>query len=351
MNFNIDDTLKNIREFNQLIFNKPIQQFACTPKDIVWKKNKARLYRYKAYSRRRKYSTPVLFIYALINKPTVLDLMPGQSMVEYLINEGFDVYLLDWGTPGLEDKDLGFGDLVNDYIHNAVKKILKVSGSDSLTLSGYCMGGTMSCMYAGRYPNPIIKNLVLLAAPISFRSAGISSLWLKHSSYDVDKVVRTFEMIPPDYLDSGLRMLNPVSNYISKYSKLWKLLQNGVDVTSWLAVNKWADDGIPFPGKAYQEWIHELYQEDALYNGEFFLHGNRVNLKNIYCPLLAMAGARDHIVIEPQAKAIVESVSSEDLTYKSFNTGHGGLVFGKVATNETYHYLSQWLSSHSDKAV
>jgi polyhydroxyalkanoate synthase len=106
----------------------PIDTFASTNKDTVWAKNKARLYHY--HSRRRiKYRTPVLFAYALINRASLLDLMPGQSLVEHLLKEGYDVYLLDWGTPGLEDKEIGFGDLVFDYVDAAVKKVLQISGS------------------------------------------------------------------------------------------------------------------------------------------------------------------------------------------------------------------------------
>jgi polyhydroxyalkanoate synthase len=132
-----------------------------TPKEVIWAKNKARLYRYKAATERR-FPVPVLLVYALINRSYVLDLLPGNSLVEYLVGQGFDVYLLDWGTPGDEDQGLTFEHYVLDYLHRAVSKVLKTSRSREFTLLGYCMGGTISAMYAALFPGSPLRNLLLL---------------------------------------------------------------------------------------------------------------------------------------------------------------------------------------------
>src|SRR5918997_2958125 len=76
-----------------------------TPKETIWTKNKARLYHYGPNAEKR-HSGPILMVYALINRPYILDLMPGNSFIEYLVGEGYDVYMLDWGVPGDEDRDL-----------------------------------------------------------------------------------------------------------------------------------------------------------------------------------------------------------------------------------------------------
>src|SRR5919202_6166950 len=138
-----------------------------TPKEVVWTKNKAKLYRYEPY-REKKYPVPILMVYALINRPYVLDLLPGNSFIEYLVNEGFDVYLLDWGIPGDEDQDLDVENYILDYLPRAVKKVLRTSGAEEFTLFGYCMGGTMAAMYAALFPDKPLKNLVPLAAPFDF---------------------------------------------------------------------------------------------------------------------------------------------------------------------------------------
>src|ERR671939_71800 len=138
-----------------------------TPKETVWTKNKAKLYHY-APNAEKKHPVPILMVYALINRPYILDLMPGNSFIEYLVGEGFDVYMLDWGIPGEEDKDLSFENYVLDYLPEVVEQLLEDSEAEGLTLFGYCQGGTMSAIYASLFPGEFLKNLVLLATPIDF---------------------------------------------------------------------------------------------------------------------------------------------------------------------------------------
>src|SRR5919202_4912282 len=104
-----------------------------TPKEVVWTKNKAKLYRYEPY-REKKYPVPILMVYALINRPYVLDLLPGNSFIEYLVNEGFDVYLLDWGIPGDEDQDLDVEHYILDYLPRVTKKVMRISCAEEHTL-------------------------------------------------------------------------------------------------------------------------------------------------------------------------------------------------------------------------
>src|SRR5919199_289207 len=138
-----------------------------TPKEVVWTKNKAKLYRYEP-SAEKKYPVPILIVYALINRPYVLDLLPGNSFIEYLTSEGFDVYLLDWGIPGDEDKDLDVEHYILDYLRVAAKRVLSTSRATEYTLFGYCMGGTMAARYASLFPEKPLVNLILLTTPIDF---------------------------------------------------------------------------------------------------------------------------------------------------------------------------------------
>jgi polyhydroxyalkanoate synthase len=139
-----------------------------TPKEAVWQRGEARLYRYEP-AREKKHPVPVLIVYAPILRPYILDLVPGNSFVEYLLDEGFDVYLLDWGNAGPEDKHLSFEDWILDYMPEAVESALSSSQVEELTIFGYCQGGTMSAMYASLFPEEHLKNLILLATPRTSR--------------------------------------------------------------------------------------------------------------------------------------------------------------------------------------
>ena len=318
-----------------------------TPKEVVWTRNKARLYRYEP-SAEKKHPVPILIVYALINRPYVLDLLPGNSFVEYLTSEGFDVYLLDWGVPGDEDKDMDFENYVLDYLPRAAKKVMRTSGVDEFTLLGYCMGGTMSAMYASLFPEHL-KNLVLMTAPTSFPESkmGLYNLFTSDKYMNPELLADAFGNIPGDLVDTGNRMLRPVTNYVGTYVNMWERIFEDKPMETWLAMNKWVNDGPPFPGQAFKTWIRDFYQGDKLAKGEIKLRGRRVDLSNIKVPLISIAGKKNHICTVPQAEAIMNSAQSEDKEFFVLDAGHVGLMTGRGAKKGLWPKVSSWLSTRS----
>jgi polyhydroxyalkanoate synthase len=319
-----------------------------TPKEVVWTKNKAKLYRYQP-SKEKTHKTPILIIYALINRPYILDLMPGNSLIEYLTDQGFDVYMLDWGIPGDEDKDMSFDHYVLDYIPRAAKKVMRISGTDDFTLFGYCMGGTMSAMYASLFPDTL-RNLILMTAPTSFpkESIGLYSLFTNDKYLKPGLLADAFGNIPGEIIDTGNRMMKPVTNYVGTYVGMWERLFEDKPMEGWLAMNKWVNDGPPFPGAAFKQWITEFYQQDKLTKGEVHLRGRRVDLSNIKAPLLNIAGTKDHICSIPQAEATMGHVSSEDKEFFVQDAGHVGLMTGRGAKKGLWPKVNEWLAERSN---
>ena len=137
-------------EFANLLLTRDDAAIGVTPKDVVWTHRKTTLYRYR--STRRTHALPVLLVFALINRPDIFDLRPGNSFVEYLLEEGYDVFLLDWGVPGDEDADMGLDNYVCDELPWAMRETLRASGQDELSLLGWCIGGTIVAMHAALEP-------------------------------------------------------------------------------------------------------------------------------------------------------------------------------------------------------
>ena len=319
-----------------------------TPKEVVWTKNKAKLYRYEP-SAEKRYPVPILMVYALINRPYVLDLLPGNSFIEYLTGQGFDVYLLDWGIPGHEDKDLSFDDYVLDYLRPATRRVLRVSRASEYTLFGYCMGGTMAAMHAALFPDEPLKNLVLLTTPIDFapEKTGLLGLWTDEERFDPDLLVESFGNVPSEIIDNAMRMLKPVTNYVGTHATMWKCILEEKPMETWKAMNKWVGDGTPFPGAAFKQWIRDFYQQNKLVKGEIRLRGRKVNLSNITCPLLNVAGKRDHICPLPQTEPTTDLVSSEDKELFVLDAGHVGLLTGRGAKKELWPKVGSWLEERS----
>ncbi len=343
----VEDLLNKYVEGIDVIVGGPKADTGQTPKEVIWTKNKAKLYHYQSESE-RKHRVPILLIYALINRAYVLDLTPGNSFVEYLVGEGFDVYMLDWGVPGKEDKNMSFENYILDYMPRAVRKVLRHSHTDELTMFGYCMGGTMSVMYASLFPEGL-KNLVLLAAPIDFtpEDAGIYGLWFNEKYQDPNVIVETFGNVPADLAYTGTAMLRPITNYVGSHVSMWDLIMRDKPTKSWQAMNKWANDPVPIPGAVFKQWIEDFYQQNKLVKGELKLRGRRVDLANIKCPLLNLAGKHDHLCFLPQAEATMDLVGSEDKEFVVLDAGHVGLVMGRGAKKGLWPQTTNWLAPRS----
>ncbi|HEX9412003.1 MAG TPA: class III poly(R)-hydroxyalkanoic acid synthase subunit PhaC [Ktedonobacterales bacterium] len=342
------DVPRKARRGMQVLLEGAQAQTGQSPKEIIWSKNKARLYRYVGTAEQR-FATPIVLVYALINRPYVLDLLPGNSFVEYLVRQGFDVFLLDWGAPGDEDSQLAFDEYILDYLAVAVRKALRAARASDFTLFGYCMGGTMAAMYAALFPEKPLRNLVLLTSPIDFTpaSSGLLGLMTSEQHLDADRIVATFGNVPPELIDLSTKMLRPVANYVGSYVTMWDRINHDQPMDTWLAINKWVNDGIPFAGAAFRQWIHDFYQRNALVRAELQVRGRQVDPANITCPLLAIAGRKDHICTLSQAEAIMRVVASPDKELLVLDAGHVGLLTGSEAKTQLWPKVRGWLAPRS----
>src|SRR5438093_1232955 len=184
-----------------------------TPKEVIWTKNQALLYHYLPQAERR-HKTPLLLIYALINKPYILDLYPGNSFIEHLVKDGFEVYLLDWGEWGPEDSRVTFDDLVLDYIPKTVRKVARHAGQERISLMGYCIGGILTSIYTALHPDAPLRNAIFMAAPVDFAEAGLFGCWLDPRYFPIDRLVEAYGNVPGALIEMGAKLLKPVTNYV-----------------------------------------------------------------------------------------------------------------------------------------
>lgn len=324
---------------------------AQTPKEVIWTLNKARLYHYiPAVPPELRHPVPLLLVFALMNRPSILDLRPGNSFVEYMVKHGYDVYLLDWGTPGIEDKQLTFDDYVLDYLPRAVRKLKSFSGADEFSLLGWCIGALITTMYAAlRGRESGMKNLILLTAPLDFtnRECGGFIRWVNDQHFDIEKILANFGNMPGEMLDYGAKALKPVENYISNYLRLWENLNDPKVVESWHAMNTWVTDLIPLAGGAYRQLISDFYRENRLVKGTMTLRGERVDLANISASVLNVVANEDHIVPPEQTAHVMDLIGSQDKELLRIPGGHIGMMAGSAAIKRTWPLIEAWLGERS----
>jgi polyhydroxyalkanoate synthase subunit PhaC len=340
-------TYTRIKRATEVLTVEPEPQVGLTPKELIWTKNKAKLYRYTS-NEPSTHKVPLLLVYALINKPYILDLKKGSSLIEYLVNRGFDVYLLDWGTPSYEDKNMKLDNYILDYIPRAVNKVLRTSEAEEVSVLGYCMGGTMTSIFASLHPELPIRNLIFMTSPFDFSDSGLFDHFLDERYFNLDQLVETMGIIPPEMIDFGNKMLKPIANFCGPYVNLVNNSDNEKFVNNWKLMQKWLSDGIPFPGEAYRQWIRDFYQQNKLIKGELVIRGKKVDLKNIKANVLNIAAERDHIAMPHQVEALMDNISSKDKEYVVLPTGHVSVTIGSRAVKHTYPKIGDWLAEHSN---
>jgi len=323
---------------------------AQTPKELIWTLNKAKLYRYiPVVPKEKRHRTPLLLVFALMNRPYILDLRPGHSFVEYMVKNGYDLYLLDWGAPGPEDKNLKFDDYTLEYMPRAIRKLKAVSGSEEFSLLGWCIGAILATIYAALRGGDDLRNLILLTAPLDFsnKESLTFARWVDERYFDVDKVLGAFGNMPGEMIDYGAKALKPVENYIGNYVKLWDNLDDPRVVEAWHAMNTWVTDNVPLAGGAFRQLIVDLYRNDKLMRGEFVIRGERVDLSRIRASLLTVIAEGDHITPSCQSEPIMSKVSSRDKELFRVNGGHIGIMAGSGASKHTWPHINGWLGARS----
>ena len=319
-----------------------------TPREAVWEKDTVRLYHYLPTKRVSR--TPLLIAYALINKPYILDLEPGRSVIQSLLAKGIDVYLIDWGIPTRKDMFLSTEDYVERYLDEAIDWILESNDLESISLLGYCLGGTVVSIYASLHPEKV-RNLIVMATPIQFHCDGsLLHTWTKEEYLDADKLVKAFGLIPAELFTWTFKLLNPVGNLHLKYVDLWENADNEEYRETFFRMEKWIQDGVPMTGAFYQDLITKWYQKNQLVKGELAVDGRLVNLKKISAPVLTVTGSKDHIVPPESTEALLEFISSKDKSTIRCESGHIGLSVGGRAHKEVWPKVGKWLRQHSQKS-
>jgi polyhydroxyalkanoate synthase len=324
---------------------------AQTPKEAIWTLNKAKLYRYvPVLPPEKRHPVPLLLVFALMNRPYILDLRPGHSFVEFMLSRGYDVYLLDWGSPGPEDNKQDFGDYTLDYMPRAIRKLKEVSQSQEFSLLGWCIGAILATIYASLRPDDGLRNLILLTAPLDFgnKEKITFARWTDERYFDVDKVLNTFgNMMPGEMIDYGAKALKPVENYVGNYLRLWDNLDNPNVVEAWHAMNTWVTDNIPMAGGTFRQLIVDLYRNNRLMEGTFMVRGERVDVSRIKANLLTVIADDDHITPPCQAESITPRVSSIDKEVFRVPGGHIGIMAGSGASKHTWPHIDGWLEARS----
>ncbi|MEB3228021.1 MAG: class III poly(R)-hydroxyalkanoic acid synthase subunit PhaC [Synechocystis sp.] len=336
--------MENLRDLNEDDI-----QVGFSAKEAVYQEDKIVLYRYTPVVE-NPLPIPILIVYALVNRPYMVDLQAGRSLVANLLKLGLDVYLIDWGYPTKADRWLTLEDYIAGYLDNCVDAIRQRHQQDNVNLLGVCQGGTFSVCYAALFPEKV-KNLVVMVAPIDFDQPGTllnarGGCSLGSEAVDIDLMVDAMGNIPGDYLNLEFVMLKPLQLGYQKYLSVPDIMENEDKLLNFLRMEKWIFDSPDQAGETYRQFLKDFYQQNKLVKGEVMIGDRRVDLQNLTMPILNLYAEKDHLVAPQSSTALGDYLpENSDYTVQSFPVGHIGMYVSGKVQRDLPPAIAHWLEA------
>jgi len=338
--------VSNLSSFWNNYFIEPLRDFLWrTPSQKIHSEGNFALFHYDNIVEKLQDRAPVLVVYAFINRHYILDLLPEVSIIRSLLSTGLDLFGVDWGTPSTYDKDLTLTHYVNNYMDKSIDRIREFTGSDKVSIFGYCWGGNLALIYAAQHPEKV-KSVITLATPGDFNlDNSLLSLWTK--KLNPDSLVNTFGNVPSFILNAAFAIRSPL-DYMHKYPHFFERPRDIKSIAEFFATEIWLYDSPPVIGEIYREYVRDFYQNNLMIKSKLLLDkGNEINLKNITAPYLNILATKDDLVAPDSSSALNEAVGSREKDLIKFNSGHVGACISAEAHKDLWPKVGDWIKKYS----
>lgn len=307
---------------------------------------------------RKSHRTPVVIVPPLAVNMLIYDLFPQRSLVRFLRAKGFEVYLIDWGTPTRAHSHYNLHTYVAELLPASLNRVREHSGQQELSLHGWSMGGMFTLFYSALSKDQHVRNAIVLGSPIDSHASGVLGL-LNQRLADVAESIRKrtgfriHDLRPhwfhsPGWLNTiGFKLTNPVGSFMG-YWELIIRLGDREFVTSHATTSAFLDRMVAYPGGVVQDTVVRIWIDNQLSRGTVQIGDDQVQLNNVSANLFAVAGSEDTIVTPAAAERLIDHVSSEDTAFRVVPGGHMGILAGSKAPRESWLDMAQWLAQRSD---
>ena len=326
-------------------FASPAPVMGASAKDVLIERGTLRLYHYRALVD-EIYRVPVLLVMATTNRGYIFDLTPGQSLVEYLLERGYDVFMIDWEAPRPDEKALDLASYVLDFIPSCAAKVAQVTGEPDVSVIGYCFGGVLALLWAALHPDAGLKNLATLTTPIDFTKMPLFATWSDKRYFDVDRLIDTLGNCPAEMLYTAFDSLRPAGRLAANVRLLDRMWDDEF-VKAHRMIDRWSSDVLPLAGAYFRDTTKKLMWDNALLEGTMDVAGRLVDLGAITVPFLHVTAEHDHIVPTAASAPLIEMVGSADKEQVTLKGGHVSLIGGPNAVRRMWPKLDEWLAEKS----
>jgi polyhydroxyalkanoate synthase len=320
----------------------PPPGLGATPRELVFHRDKLELFRVRPSKNTAVSAVPLLVVPPLMVRPYIYDLQPEHSLLAQLRDAGFDVFLLDFGVPDAGDAEVRLDDYVLDYVPTCIEQTLAHSGASQVVVVGYCMGGLFGLIHVGTHEDPRVAALVTIGSPVNFRRLGPITIGARLAAPLMDPVVTLVGNVPGELSSLVFKLLSG-PRILRSYVDLLRRLDDEEHRRSFLAINFWINDMIPYPREAFRQLYSEIIVGNKLRKGTLSFRGKKCDLGRVTCPVLSFAGEQDIIAPPDSIREIIRLVGAADRRLITAPGGHVGVVAGHHAPERVWQPMMEWL--------
>jgi polyhydroxyalkanoate synthase len=304
------------------------------------------------------HKVPLVIVPPLAVNMLIYDLFPERSLVNYFVAQGFEVYLIDWGTPTRKHTHYNLNTYVSEFMPEFLAKVREHSGQKKLSLHGWSMGGIFTLCYTALTHDTDIRNLVILGTPINSHASGAvgkvyqaierRAQWVrKNTGFRIHNLNPQWLHTPGWANVVGFKMTNPVGSLMGYWELVVKLADRQF-VVNHATTSAFLDKMVAYPGGIVQDMMVRIWIDNELAKGYMQLGKNEIRLADIQCALWAGAGKSDNMVTQAAVETLMSHVSSTDKEFVVVAGGHMGILSGSKAPSDVWPKVADWLAARSN---
>lgn len=291
---------------------------------------------------RPRHKRPLVLCYALVNRPWILDLAPGSSLIEALVAQGFSVYLIDWGQPERCQRFRGLEHYVDQIMHACIQAAASHAASPRVNLAGICQGGVFSLCYAAIHPE-LVNRLVTLVTPVDFHAADFTLSQL-YRGVDIQQLVSAYGNIPGPLVTQVFSGLQPMRlGQLKHLTTAPRLVEKPDSVAQYMLMERWLNDCPDLAGRALQQFVELFFQHNRLLDGKFDSGNFKVDMSRLAAPVLNIYGKHDHLVPPNASRALEQICKRGHYQSLEIGAGHIGTLMGNKALKSVPAAIQDWL--------